>query len=270
MPAELITDLRARYRRIGGSPLPEVTRRQAMLLQLRLDPAGRGDFLVRPAMLHAAPEIPAAVAGLLTAGVRQLVAVPLAPQVSPHHAAYEAAVREAVAGRVPVHIAGSWHRHPVLLAAIAGRAAPLLSPDAESGPAAVLLTAHSLPLAAPGVETYRRQVGETAADVAERLGLRDGTWRVVFQSRSGPSAKWLGPDIGDTIAELAAEGHRRLLVVPVQFVSDHLEVLYDLDVAARASAEAAGMRYLRPASLNASPELIRVLADAVASAVEPA
>ena len=265
VPAALVADLRARYRRIGGSPLADITRRQAMLLQLRLDPRGRGDVLVRPAMLHAAPEIPDAVADLLGAGVRCLVALPLAPQVSPHHAAYEAAVCEAVAGRVPVHLAGSWHRHPLLLDAIARRTAPLLAARDDAEPAAVLFTAHSLPLGAPGVETYRRQVGETAADLAGRLGLEPGAWRMVFQSRSGPAEDWLAPDIGDAIPELAATGCRRLVVVPVQFMTDHLEVLYDLDVAARAAAEAAGMRYLRPGSLNAAPELIQALADAVAA-----
>ena len=266
VPAALVADLRARYRRIGGSPLADITRRQAMLLQLRLDPRGRGDVLVRPAMLHAAPEIPDAVADLLGAGARCLVTLPLAPQVSPHHAAYEAAVREAVAGRAPVHVAGSWHRHPVLLGAIARRTAPLLAARDDAEPAAVLFTAHSLPLGVPGVETYRSQVGETAADLARRLGLEPGAWRMVFQSRSGPAEDWLGPDIGDAIPELAATGCRRLVVVPVQFMTDHLEVLYDLDVAARAAAEAAGMRYLRPGSLNAAPELIQALADAVAAA----
>lgn len=265
VPPELVTDLRARYRRIGCSPLEAVTRRQAGLLQMRLDPGGAGAVTVRAAMLHSDPSIPTAVEELLASGAGRLVALPVAPQLSPHHAMYRAAVEEAAGGRWPVHLAGSWHRHELLLTAIAERAAALLGSAASDGRTTVLFAAHSLPLAAAGVDAYRRQVEETAAAVAARLGLELSRWGVAFQSRSGPPDLWLGPDLLESVAGLARDGCRRLVVVPIQFVSDHLEVLHDLDVVAREAAEARGMLYLRPASLNASADLIAVLADVVAA-----
>ena len=264
----LVADVQARYRRIGRSPLEAVSRLQAGRLQMRLDPAGRGSALVRAAMLHSEPDIPSAVEELLASGSRRIVALPLAPQVSPHHHAYLAAVTEAAAGRAEVHLAGSWHRHELLLSALAERVVPLLGPLCDREPTTVLFTAHSLPLVAPDVAGYRHQVAETAAALAARLGLRLPQWRVAFQSRSGPAALWLGPDLLDTVGELSRSGTRRLVVVPVQFVSDHLEVLYDLDVATRETAEAAGIQYLRPALLNASPALVRTLADVAAATLE--
>lgn len=264
VPDALVEDLRMRYRSIGGkSPLLEITRRQARALEVCLDPGGDGEVLVREAMLHSAPEIADAVAALHDAGVTTLVAIPLAPQESPHGAAYARALAEATMHRhMNVHVADGWHLEPCLVEALADGVGGELArlPAAERAAARVLFTAHSLPRAVPGTAAYELQVRETAAAVALRA-VPAGGWRVVFQSRSGPAGEWLGPDILDVVAELGRERCPALVAAPVQFVADHLEVLFDLDVAVRRAAEDAGMRYLRPPSLNASPALVETLAS---------
>jgi ferrochelatase len=271
-PPELIDDLRARYRRVGGSPLVDITTAQAAALQERLDPAASGAVLVLPAMLYSDPEVETAVAELVGRGVTTIVGVPLAPQQSPHSAAYFTTLERAVSEMpgVSSRMAGPWHLQPDFIRTLADHLQSCLAQldEAERETAQILFTAHSLPCRVPGVDRYAEQVEQTASTLADRVGVSRSGWEVVFQSRSGPSNDWLGPDILDVVSGLPARGTRAVIAAPVQFCADHLEVLFDLDVATRERAEALGLRYLRPASLNTAPGFIDALADVVRTTVE--
>jgi ferrochelatase len=161
-------------------------------------------------------------------------------------------------------VAESWHRTPAFVDSLAE-----LVRDAATGDAAVIFTAHSLPRRVFEVEPeYVAQLRETAALVASRVPLTDDEWTWAYQSAGHTQEEWLRPDLSDLFPEIAARGRREVLVVPVQFLADHLEVLYDLDVAAADQARAAGLRYRRIAMPNTRPSFIRALA-AVARAATP-
>jgi ferrochelatase len=163
-------------------------------------------------------------------------------------------------------IAGAWHDEPAFVDALATLLRDALeridADEREQVP--VIFTAHSLPLsmaeADPG---YLDQLRETARTVAERAGIATVRWSFAYQSAGHTREPWLRPDLVDVLPGLRDAGHRRVLVAPVQFVADHLEVLYDVDVAARAQAEAIGIQLARTASPNATPGFIAALADVV-------
>jgi ferrochelatase len=123
-----------------------------------------------------------------------------------------------------------------------------------------LFTAHSVPVAMAAASPYVAQVRESAAAVAARLGI--DAWEIAWQSRSGgPGEPWLEPDVNDALRALAGRGARSVAIVPVGFVCDHVEVLYDLDVEARATAEGLGMAFVRAATVNNHPAFVRMLAE---------
>jgi ferrochelatase len=165
---------------------------------------------------------------------------------------------------VPATIAGAWYAEPAFIASIAEKVSEAL---AEHDSIAIL-TAHSLPKrvfeSEPG---YIAQLRETGALVAKAAGLRDGRWHWAYQSAGHTQEEWLRPDLVDLFPGIAAAGERDVLVVPVQFLADHLEVLYDLDVAAGEQARHAGLAYRRIAMPNVSPSFVRALA-AVARGAE--
>ena len=263
-PPELIDDLRARYRRVGGSPLVDITTAQAAALQERLDPAASGAVLVLPAMLYSDPEVETAVAELVGRGVTTIVGVPLAPQQSPHSTAYFTTLERAVSEMPGVRsrMAGPWHLQPDFIRTLADHLQGCLAQldEAERETAQILFTAHSLPCRVPGVDRYAEQVEQTASTLANRVGVSRSGWEVVFQSRSGPAEDWRGPDILDVVSGLPARGTRAVIAAPVQFCADHLEVLFDLDVATRERAEAVGLRYLpRLGDLACGPKGSNVL-----------
>ena len=248
---DLVAEMRRRYARIGGSPLVRLTEAQAAALERELGP----DFRVRAGMRYSAPTIAERVAEL--GDVERVVGIVMSPQWSPLlMRGYVDALERA--SSVPVAVAGTWYRDPGFVAALgsAVRAARARVPEA-----AVLLTAHSLPKrvfdAEPG---YVAQLQETGALVAEAAGLAATEWRWAYQSAGHTQEEWLRPDLKELFPALAAAGHRDVLVAPVQFLADHLEVLYDLDVAAAGEAEAAGLRYHRVPMLNCDARFIRALA----------
>jgi len=291
---ELVAEVAERYRSIGGgSPLLGVTRAQASALEahLRTRPELGGAFRVAVGMRHWQPRIGQAVAGLAAEGCVHLVAIPLAPHVSRMSVgAYFAALDEALAGpeakpfqRVS-RVAG-FHDHPLFLDAWADRLRSALlravAAGWEPGETEILFTAHSLPksIVADG-DPYPEQLLETAREVMARLpdglpgGLPDG-WkslarRFCYQSAGARAVPWLGPSIEETLEELAAAGRRRVLVAPIGFVSDHVEVLYDLDVEARERADELGLALARTESLNTSPRFVEALAELVRGALEGA
>jgi protoporphyrin/coproporphyrin ferrochelatase len=257
---ELVADMTARYERIGWSPIVERTVAQAEALETELGPAWR----VAAGMRFSLPTIGEAVEVLAAAGAERLVGIAMSPQWSPLlMSGYETALVEAASMlRVPppVSVAREWHREPAFLDALAERTRDALAKIPASG-VPVLLTAHSLPKRVYDSEPdYIAQLKETGTLVAERAGLAAGQWQWAYQSAGHTAEEWLRPDLKELFPALAAVGHRHVLVVPVQFLSDHLEVLYDLDVAAADEAAACGLRYHRIEMPNTQPSFIRALA----------
>jgi ferrochelatase len=273
-PPELVEEIKERYALIGGrSPLLEITRQQAEALEAHLNREGRGRFRAFVGMRHWQPRIQEAVARMAEAGTRQGVALAMAPHASRMSTgAYFQKLDEAVQElEADVRFARveSWHAHPGLIAALAEKAGEALEQfygDGSHGLPKVMFTAHSLPARIlDWGDPYDAQLRETAALLAARLDLPAERWLFCYQSAGHSAEPWLGPPIEEVIVELAEAGEKRLLVVPIGFVCDHVEVLYDIDIESRQLAAAHGVRLERSESLNASPTFIEALADVVRS-----
>ena len=245
-----VEELTERYRRIGGrSPLDELTERQRAALEREL---GRPVYV---GMKHWRPRIADAVEQALDGGADRLVAVVLAPHYSALSVAgYRERLEAALENRAELVFVESWHDVQPFIEVLADR---IRGTDAH-----VVFTAHSLPerILAMG-DPYRDQLLETSRLVAERAGV--GRWSFAFQSESPTGEPWLGPDILDELTRLHGEGVEKVLVCPVGFVSDHLEILWDLDVEARERAAELGLELDRIESLNDDPPFIRALATVV-------
>jgi ferrochelatase len=262
--ADLVTEMRRRYALIGGSPLVRITHAQAAALEAELGE----DHVAAAGMRFSDPSIDSGVRDLVERGADRLVGICMSPQWSPRlmgpyaDALGEAAVRAGLAATM----APAWHREPAFITAIAERVRESLR-DADAT-TAIILTAHSLPKRVFDTEPeYIAQLHETADLVAAAAGLDQGRWHWAYQSAGHTQEEWLRPDLKDLFPTLAALGAREVLVVPVQFLADHLEVLHDLDIAAADEARAAGLRYRRVAMPNTHPAFIRALA-AVARAAD--
>ncbi|CAN5691946.1 ferrochelatase [soil metagenome] len=268
---EAVTEFKRRYSVIGGSPLIGITEAQAAALEARL--AGRA--LVRAAMRFSEPSIAAQLADLRSAGVSRVVGMTMSPQYSPllmggYARALDAALAELGAADVTAVMAGAWHTEPAFVAALAGRIEQGLARFADDERASVplLFTAHSLPRRVAEQEpAYLAQLEETAVAVAEAAGIERARWTFCWQSAGHEPGEWMKPDFAELMPRLAADGHRSVLVVPVQFLADHLEILYDVDIAAREQAEQAGLRFARIASLNDDARLIEAFAQVAQRAV---
>jgi len=262
---ELVTEFTRRYRVIGGSPLVRITAAQAAALEARL---GDG-AVVRTGMRFSPPTILDGLRALAGAGVMRVAGIILSPQYSPlimggYGRAVEAARAELGSAAPEVRIAGAWHTQPAFLDALAGRIRAALEafPPDERDTAPVLLTAHSLPKRVADDEPdYIAQLMLTAHEVAARAGLPDERWTFCWQSAGHEPGEWMKPDFADLMPELRSAGHHSVLVAPVQFLADHLEILYDLDIGAREQAEAQGMRFARIESLNTDLGLIEAFAS---------
>jgi protoporphyrin/coproporphyrin ferrochelatase len=264
-----LADLRRRYGAIGGlSPLARRTRDQAAGVQRALDEAAPGAFRVFCGTKHSRPSIEEAVQAVAGAGIRDLVALVLAPHYSPLSVGEYLERARAAAERASIEIRAveSWHLEPGLVSALAARLRKALDelgtpPDRTE----VLVTAHSLPARILGTgDPYPDQLCQTAEAVAAAAGVE--SWRVAWQSAGRTPEPWLGPDVLEAVAGAASAGAAGVVVCPAGFTSDHLEVLYDLDVEARATAERHGLCFARTASLNDDPELCRTLAGVIVRA----
>jgi protoporphyrin/coproporphyrin ferrochelatase len=274
---ELLAELVGRYQAIGGiSPLTERTRAQVEGLASALEAAAPGEYLVRFGAKYASPTIEEGMASLADAGADRVIAIVLTPhQSSLGSGEYFRRARQAMAmAPAPVALATvpSWHRADGLAELLAGRTrAAMASLDAEARRRpAVFFTAHSLPqrVVAEG-DPYPGQVGESASDIAALLGLDDVpglSWGVAWQSAGRTSEEWIGPELLLEIRRAATEGATSVVVCPVGFVSDHLEILYDLDIEARQVARSLGMAFTRTPSLNEDPQFLALLADVVRDA----
>jgi ferrochelatase len=247
---EAVDELTERYRRIGGrSPLDEITEAQRAALEREL---GVPVFV---GMKHWRPRIAEAIEAALAGRAETIVGLVLAPHYSRLSVAgYRERLERALRGRAELIFVESWHDHGPFLDVLAERVRAF---DGH-----VVFTAHSLPerVLRDG-DPYRDQLLETSRLVAERAGVAD--WSFAFQSASATGEPWLGPDILEELARLVANGVRRVLVCPVGFVSDHLEILWDLDIEARERAEELGLELERIESLNDDPAFIGALAALV-------
>ncbi len=267
-PPTLVDEIRERYRLIGGrSPLLDLTRAQAKALEARLNAHGTR-FRVYVGMRHWHPFIKETVAQIVADGLRRVIAVSMAPQYSQLSVgAYQHAVEGARAELgvdLDITTVQSWHDHPRLLQAFAERVQEAIAQLAEEARSQVrmVFTAHSLPerLRTQG-DPYPGEVERTAAGVAKLLGLT--TWDVAYQSQGATAEPWLGPTLDDIFARCAAQGQRQILLVPVGFVCDHMEILYDIDILGQQIAREKGLSLMRTASLNTSPTFNEALASVV-------
>jgi ferrochelatase len=245
-----VEELAGRYRRIGGrSPLDDVTEAQRAALEREL---GVPVFV---GMKHWRPRIAEAVEQALAGGATRIVGLVLAPHYSRLSIGqYRDRLEAAAAGRAELVLVESWHDHEPFIDVLADR---VLGTDAW-----VVFTAHSLPKRILGEgDPYRDELLETSRLVAERADLR--RWSFAFQSASATGEPWLGPDVLEELERLHDAGEAKVLVAPVGFVSDHLEILWDLDVEARERAQELGLELDRIDSLNDDPAFIHALATLV-------
>jgi ferrochelatase len=259
---ELVDEFTRRYRVIGGSPLVEITRTQAAALS---DVLG---WPVEVGMRFSEPSILTGLTALAEVGVTDVAAIILSPQYSPLlMRGYGRAIDEARAalgdGAPEVTVAGAWHQEPAFVAALSHRLVEALEGIApgERDRVRILMTAHSLPRRVAEQEPdYLAQLRWTATAVATSAGLSEDHWTFCWQSAGHEPGEWMKPDFADLMPEIAASGDGSVLVVPVQFLADHLEILYDVEVGAREQAEDHGLTFRRIESLNADPGLIAGLA----------
>jgi ferrochelatase len=271
-PPHLLEELLGRYRAIGGgSPLSRIVEEQRAALEADL--AARGlPVRVYAGMRHIAPRIGDIVKGMAADGVTRFVAIALAPQASSNAAGYRRAVDTALAdlgdGAPTVEYVRSWHDQPRFIEALAQTTREALARFEDPAGVRVMFTAHSLParVLADG-DPYPAELAATAALVAQALGL--ATYEFSFQSAGRTGEPWLGPDILEEIRRLAGEGVTGVVIRPVGFVADHLEVLYDIDIEAQGVAGEAGVRLERARSMNTDPIFIAGLAEIAAGCLSP-
>jgi len=264
----VVAEFQRRYETIGWSPLVRITQQQGSALQRLLDAQGRGRYVVAVGMLHSDPRIEQAVMTLSGRGVEQVIGIILSPQYSQIiMGGYDRALAGACSRHLPgtpFRVAGPWHTVPGFLDELAGSVIEALARFPEPSRVPLILTAHSLPKAVvdrdPG---YIDQLMETVHLVVERAGLPRERWQFAYQSAGHTPEEWLKPDLKDLLPGSRDSGCDDVLVVLVQFLADHLEILYDIDVAARREAEEAGLRFHRIDLPNVSPVFIRALAEVV-------
>ena len=272
VPKERMEEVASHYFHFGGhSPINAHTEAQARALEKML----REDGLDVPVVIgnrHHAPFAIDALRALAARGAKRVAGVVLASHRS-GAASYDKYVRAVECARHGMGDAApevlyieSFHAHPGFIDAVADRVRSAAA-ELDSGrrrDARILFTAHSIPTPLAQVSPYVAQLEESCRLVAERL--RHEKWRLVYQSRSGrPADPWLGPDVCDALREEAARGTRDVLCVPIGFLSDHMEVLYDLDTEAAALAKDLGLNFFRAKTVLDHPRFIRALADAVLS-----
>ena len=285
-PAHL-DDLKSRYAAIGNRfPLLEITRQQGTALESELNGEEPGKYRVYFGMKHSAPFIADGVARMRQDGVDRAVGLVLAPHWSGMSVeTYVERVEKALAdggGGPSFTYVRQWYDHPLFVDFLVSRvsdALDRLSPN-ERGETAVIFSAHSLPVrtledgtrrckvcpSCPGTCRYVAQLQDTADRVAERLALP--VHRIAWQSAGRTGDPWWDPTVEEVIRDLAAAGRRAVVVCSAGFVADHLEILYDLDIEAKAAAERAGVSFVRTDMPNADPSFIRALAAVVKEHVD--
>jgi protoporphyrin/coproporphyrin ferrochelatase len=259
VPDTVIKEITHRYSLIGKSPLTEITVRQAEALQSKMG------LPVYVGMRNWKPFISDAVQQITASGIEKVVAICLAPQNSSTSVGlYSKALAEERKPGLSVQFVESWHDQPLLIQAFAERLEPVWrQASAEMGSALpVIFTAHSVPMRTIHAgDPYEKQVEETAQLVAQNIaGLTPELRHFAFQSQGMTGGPWLGPTVETVMLEQKRRGHKGVVIAPIGFVCDHVEVLYDIDINFRQFANEQQLKLWRPESLNTSPTFIAALA----------
>lgn len=258
--AELIEEMRHNYQAIGGrSPLTEITLTQAAALGARL---GSG-IPVAAGMRNWLPFIKDAIAELAGQGVTRIIGIPMAPQFSTLSVQkYNDAATASLPSGVTFDAVDSYCSHPLLAAAFAERVVAA-APRADE---LVIFTAHALPRRViESGDRYADEVLATAKAVAERAGLKH--YRLAYQSAGRTPEPWIGPEVAEVLDEESGKGVRKFLAVPIGFVCDHTEILFDIDIQAAQTARELSTTLRRTESLNTSPTFIALLEDLIRSRI---
>ena len=278
LPQHVIDEIKHRYSLIGRSPLTEITLEQGRLVEAELAATGEA-VPVYVGMRNWRPYIPDVVKQMRADGVEAAAVICMAPQNSRTSVGLYKRAVQAEAGALRIDFTDGWARHPLLAQAFAERLRPALAKlTAETGTAPpVLFTAHSVPTrtveppaqgdqAGPrlwpgeGADPYAEEARHTAELVAG-LVPEIPAWHFAFQSQGASGGPWIGPTVEETLDRLAVDGVSALILQPIGFLCDHVEILYDVDIAFRAYAVNLGIRLERPESLNGSPTLAKAVAD---------
>lgn len=273
MSQEFIDEFKHRYALIGGkSPLTALTYEQARKTGEALRRRGY-DWPVYVGMRHWSPWIKDAVGQMYIQGIEEAVAIVMAPHYSKMSIGrYWAKIEEAqqeIGSRIKFSLVEAWYRQPKFLQAVENhvRAGLEKFPAGVRDKVKIVFTAHSLParLLKMG-DPYDDQLKENARLVAERLGEVD--WMFSYQSAAETGEPWLGPPIEEVVVDLARQGYRHILVAPIGFVCDHVEILYDIDIEAKKLAGEHGLQLERIESMNATPLFIDAVTDAIVEKIE--
>jgi ferrochelatase len=262
IPDSVVNEIKHRYALIGRSPLTEITLAQAELLSESLQ------MSVYVGMRNWNPYISDALRQMRSDGVMNAVALCLAPQNSRTSVGLYRSVMEKHAEGMAIEFIESWHDHPLLITAFAER---LRAARERFGhEASILFTAHSVPSRTiEAGDPYEQQTKETASLVAKQIGLKDPQWTFAFQSQGMSGGPWIGPTVEETLQSLKDAGHKRVIMQPIGFVCDHVEILYDIDISFCEFGSRIGLQVKRADSLNDSPTFIAALADLARTAISP-
>lgn len=263
-PKHVLEEIRNNYQQIGGkSPLLEITHRQVAAIKAQLDTS---KFKLYIGMRHWSPWIEDTIKDMLNDGISQAIGLVLAPHYSSMSIAkYQAKIAvglEMHRGQINFSHIESYHSAPGLVQAFANRVQEGIDrwPRETRADVHVVLSAHSLPVRILKMgDPYAIQLMETAGLVAEKAGLEDQQWSWSYQSAGRSPEPWLGPQLPEHLLNLAGKGIRNVVSVPIGFVSDHVEILYDIDIQAQKVSEELGIRLERPPALNDDPLFIKTL-----------
>ena len=260
---EQLERVKERYRLIGGfSPLPEITLKQAKALENSLNSKGY-PFKSYVGMHYGRPLIEETLREIIRDGIQEVIAIPMAPFRSrASTGAYIEEVKQAqerLEGKMEISFIEGWHLHPLFLGAIQEKIEEGLRPFTPEERKRVhsIFSAHSLPKSLVENEFYVKDMEASVKEVLKRI--EPLPWHIAFQSRGMGPEEWLGPDVEFILTELSHQKVREVLIIPIGFVSDHIEVLYDIDIFYREKAESMGMVLRRSPSLNDSERFIEAL-----------
>jgi ferrochelatase len=262
---ELVERTKSRYKLIGGgSPLPGITYQQSREVEKILNE--NGDFKVLPGMRYWHPFITESMYKMYDEGIREIVALSLSPHFSrvstgAYHTEIER-VKCELGGNVSVRYAEGWYEHPFYIAGLAARINETLAdiPEEDKENLVIIFSAHSLPVShIKDDDSYTVQLEKTVSALEKELP--GYVTKLAYQSKGGGGGEWLGPEVEEVLAKLSE--NTTALVVPIGFACDHIETLYDIDIAQRRYAEKCGIKFYRTPALNTSPMFMECLADVV-------